>query len=98
MFHLQRRKIMYDKFNDEECFVVIKRPCRNVNNNHCNFPPQLMFDEGREEYYQDNSDFQDFGWNDGRDERRHHNCRCCNHCNKPNRPNRKGCFNFIRFC
>lgn len=94
---------MNEKFDNNFCYVIVKRPCRN--NNHCNFPPEMRFENDYEQFednYQEFDNREEFDWRDDR------KCRCsCNqhndrHENKNNcrhNNNRRCCFfNFFRCC
>ena len=97
---------MYNKPN-EECFVIIKRPCQR-REEHCSYPQEIRF-ENNERFYDDNwqnSYYQNsnnyFDWNDNHFERKpHHNqcCKCNCHKEEEQRPKRRCCcFNFFRWC
>lgn len=100
---------MYERQKrDDECYVIIKRPCSNRQTS--NFPPEIKFDDRREDFYEDNWQENDFyDWDEGMEQRRFHQnnrpCKCNCHNERPCRPCRPQrprrhccCFNIFRCC
>ena len=100
---------MYERQKrDDACFVIIKRPCSNRQTSY--FPPEIKFDDRREDYYEDNWQENDFyDWDEGMEQKRFHQnnrpCKCNCHNERPCRPCRSQrqrkhccCFNIFRCC
>jgi len=100
---------MYNRpdFNEECCFVVVKRPCHNSTRNSSNFPQDLYFNDNEEMQYEERQEERFYDWNEQYEQgysKNQHSCRRCNCCRKHDNCNhrpcdrKRCCFNFFRWC